>query len=1437
MGLDTLSPVAAAQVNVLLVPADNVKNSRFEGFVSRLKEVSDVRLGDLRPNAGSESFSPLAFSSGRLLFRFSTSERSDSVVESFPFELNREPQVVLALADGDTLLRENDAPNGGIDLAGFATSNSLQSLVESLQDRKPQYRRALVHQLIVFDMGDQGEKVQDVVFIPGPAELQTRTIKTVICDIGSLFLDGMDDLANTLQDLPTIESPSVSSLTGLRNGNQDLASHARQRMSKALPPSPNTTSSRSPNGLPRTGATTPASKVNADFSSRDQSRDRHSIMNSAASVPPSPRLAVRRGRVLVAKGAMYLQAGRWPDALKTLSEGVAVSQANIDYLWHARGLEHLLVCMLMFVWAEIPFEVPSVCLPSGEQRTQTGPTFYTPSPSNGEPALSIRGSDHPSASILHPISLFPEVVRTILTMYSRALAFTAEKVLPILLCEVKIRLVGLLSLAPSNKATFDRQLLDALLRETGFEGNERFNGVSSNVGVRKQELVSLLLEAMPSSAEQISLIDTLDILLSISFWLSHLGLGRKQAFFLKEVLSTMTPGLVEARKLGAAEMGIHPSAGLPLLQGASRGPSSRLGHGIQAVLILVGQMYGVPYDHGRPPAESNTSVHAIGSKMRIWADSRRLGDSALKMEILRYCINICEALPDLHGILIFAVQLLHTARNVITLPPIHLSGAPSISQEEQARLFNTMKRTVAAAARLGQNGLFAEYWDDFLIRGVEPLASPERSRFTVQSPQDLAAVVTPVTASKTNPFIYSSFAKTKTKSDGNVILAVGETAYFAVILQNPFEFDVEIDRICLISEGCEFAASDHSVVLGHYCSQKFIMSGRPLSHGTLRITGCWARVRYCHERSFYIFSKQWSPETPVKLRLQRSTEDRPDSRDSKQVDKPTSVSVQGPESDTLSLTVLEPQPMLSVTSTTLSQSAFMLLEGETKSFQITLYNASPIASADLLLFTFQDSAKTQLQDALAGRELSPAELYELQLQLAGTPSLSWVPDDSDGGEPKIAAGTSSTFRFQVFGKPGLLSGVIQVDYAHVGAIRSEMREAFYTRQIRHSLSLTVNGAIEIPRCNIQPFTGDFAWSNQQRVDKGLAQTTSNSQKASPQSRSRSATVTARLPDDDQLMPLLSRLGLGSHGSDHCLLLLDLRNVWPNPLSISIQVRETPGKPASPTDPWRRAYTVHELLQPSHISRVVLLLPRLFIADPHAPIPLIGNQRQFVVSASKLSAESEAADRETFWYREELLKYIRGTWRDDSTGREGDINMRKGIRLSAKMIDAMRIDEIEIDFSIRALAKTFHSETDHPAQATLVQTGRSHFVLQTNVFATLTARICNHSSDRLQVVLRLQPSLRNQPHNIALDLSKRFAWTGMLQRPLHPPLEAGEIREADLGIVALCEGDFEIGATVEEIRPSAKQPTQIGSLSLGAAKRRIWHAREPCLIDAIDDEDT
>jgi hypothetical protein len=47
-----------------------------------------------------------------------------------------------------------------------------------------------------------------------------------------------------------------------------------------------------------------------------------------------------------------------------------------------------------------------------------------------------------------------------------------------------------------------------------------------------------------------------------------------------------------------------------------------------------------------------------------------------------------------------------------------------------------------------------------------------------------------------------------------------------------------------------------------------------------------------------------------------------------------------------------------------------------------------------------------------------------------------------------------------------------------------------------------------------------------------------------------------------------------------------------------------------------------------------------------PIPTLSD-RQFVVGKSKLSIEEEQAQRELFWYREELLKIVSARWKEVS----------------------------------------------------------------------------------------------------------------------------------------------------------------------------------------------
>jgi trafficking protein particle complex subunit 9 len=1033
-------------------------------------------------------------------------------------------------------------------------------------------------------------------------------------------------------------------------------------------------------------------------------------------------------------------------------------------------------------------------------------------------------------SLHYLTKLLPDLLNSLNTLYTRASNFTQEALPQLLMSESILRCGYLLSAMFLRNGIIDDEMLRALVSSTAMPRADFLAHSTETISLKKSDIATMLLRAIPAFVEDLPLNELLHILIGLASILSMIGMERKQAFILKELLQRITPGLIEARKVGAAEMGIHPAAGLLALSNASHSGFLRIEEGMRSLLELVGAMYGALEVTQNGTVSHSKDIQGAGLIASRRAQLHAYGSFDLKVDILKSCIAICEVLPDFEGILKYSVHLLHLSRRTVTLSFHEPSGKPAISQEEQTKVMNSIQRTVGAAVKLGIRNIHADYWDDFLVRGIEFMDPSPALRVTPRSRRVLQSINESEEGTRKDPFIYNPFSKSTSSATDQPLIA-GDLAYFTVYLQNPFEIDVEIDEISLLTEGCDFQPSQHSIVLGHLCCQKFTLAGKPMASGTLKIVGCRAKIRYCKERDFKMFSREWKPKLDQKAKrtgfeARNALPGQIPSR-AEAMQNAAAKSIPGPESDTLSLTVLNAQPIFIVETTTLSQPALMVLEGERKLFNIILRNESNAAPADLVFFTFQDSATTQLRAALMNKELAPTELYELQLQLAGRTPFKYIPS-GDKEAPTIAAGGTATFTVEVLGIPGLLNGIIQVDYACLELAASDGNEKFYTRQLSFPVAVTVNAGIEVPRCNMLPFSGDFAWWNRQRASGSSRTILDSSGILDPEQRSRSASYKPSHADGGQFTALLARLGLGSHGDDHCLLLLDLRNVWPFPLSISVQVRESPNGSTSPTDPWRRAYTVHETLQPGHVSRAVLLIPRFYVSNPHEPTPLIGNQRQFVVSASKLSVEAEQANREAFWYREELLKHVRGSWREDSTGRDGTIDLRRGIRLNARMIDALRIENVEISLSINT--STGSETQSSPA----LQDGRSRFALKTNTFATLIAKIHNRSSSRLHVLLRVQPSLRDQPHNIALDLSKRFAWTGMLQRALHPSLAPDEVRETRLGITALCPGEYEVGATVEELKaPAQRLPREQTAVHNCLDDRRIWHAREPCLINAVD----
>lgn len=326
-----------------------------------------------------------------ILYDLDISVPPTSHLDLFPFEIFREPLAIIAIADGTELpghLGEDGSLSGDDSMKTLPESQiepgELDKLLDELSVLKENYPKSLVHQLVVFDYAGVDKPVvkpENVIWVPSPETSRSTTMKTVMCDISSLVLGELDDFARTMQSLPAIDSPRASSWGPRRT--PDIRDK-RMTMPAQLPsrpngvPDQNTNSDSNGTSTPR-GHESPttfdeitrsiqlanrasaALKPSSGPSSKEHSRERKSVQG-LGSMSASDRSKNRiKGRLNIVIGSLFLQAGRWPDALKDLVEGAGIAKASSDYVWHAKALEYILLCLLMFGWAGMDFQV---CSPS-----------------------------------------------------------------------------------------------------------------------------------------------------------------------------------------------------------------------------------------------------------------------------------------------------------------------------------------------------------------------------------------------------------------------------------------------------------------------------------------------------------------------------------------------------------------------------------------------------------------------------------------------------------------------------------------------------------------------------------------------------------------------------------------------------------------------------------------------------------------------------------------------------------------------------------------------------------------------------------------------------------------------------------------------------------------------------------------------------------------
>ncbi|KAF2128989.1 hypothetical protein P153DRAFT_357465 [Dothidotthia symphoricarpi CBS 119687] len=1442
-------------------------------------------------------FSPLAYPSGTLLYDLSTSLSPASHLSLSPFEQFREPLLIIGIGDATEYawLEPSRTPGATSDSATGEPAPEDEHAIavqSAVKDLREQFPRAYLHSFMMFDYAAQARHhslPEETVLIPPKSQLKTTTMKTFMCDLTATLLAEMTTLARSYQALPTIASPAsqsgnagyVPSWANQESATSQFSRRNSQVPTTSRPESPETGDHRDIHRMsmpvlssapgdalttedPRVatsttqGARTPPTTfdeipgVNATNSlqrtssnssksgstSKDRGSERVSIHGFGSGGVGERARNKGRGRVSIVIGTLYMLAGQWHEALRELIEGATKARAYSDHLWHAKALENIMVCLTLCAWSGVEFQIPSICYPMSDKLANSKSPQHTPSNSNANLSAPARPA-HLEAALESLNSLLPDLVNMILNIYTRAANFAGESMPPLAFSECVIRFSKLLSAINLSAGHLDDDALRHLVLNTPYRQKPRLSVPRLSVNPTRNDIAGMLFRALPGPVETsgISPTDRVMILSGIASVLTSLGLQRKKAIVMREFITSLIPGLVQARKVGAAEMGVHPAAGLAALNVASGNSSgagslkSREGeaeNGIDEFLGLLGRIYGIPNSKqsllespigGNRMTKNETSQDVVEDILTI-SSMRAFGSLQLKLDVLRMCLNFCEALPNFNGILHFTALILRIA-GPGTAPKSNSTDVfVSLLREEQVRLFSNVSRTVTAAKKLGLQNVETEYWDDFLVRGLFILEEPEKLRLTHHRPAELQST----TSGNAGPFIHNPWLKRPEADTTETVLVANEKYRFVIALQNPYDFELGVDSLRIAAKGVEFVALEEHFILGPYRTQKFQIAGRALSSGKLEIIGCHVKVVGCRERLFPIFPQPWKPTREPKMKKigLKACLGAPASRPSTAVPSTSRKADTAPTPESLTFNVIPDQPVIVVTKVSLPQSALMVLEGEKKRFTVTVKNTSQITAVDFVHISFQDSATASVQAATSEKGISAAELHELEVQLAHFPSLRWCRNEGEESI-SIAPGAEMDFAIEVVGRTRLTEASIQIDYANLGKRRSEVSDQFSTRQVFVPISITVNASVQLQRPDILPLSGDISWHNQER--RAGAGLDGNEPVSGTQSSALSESFLQLIPKQGQV-------------DEYCMLLLDFRNSWPNPLSVSLQVRPPPTDNNEQNESPDNTHAVHEVIQPGHVNRVVVVIPKIYLPNPHATIPSLNpaNQRQFVVSTSKISPETERATREAFWYRDSLLQLVHGTWTEESNNRTGAIELRS-MHLTPRMVEAVKLDDIKIDT---------HLVPDHPADDTSTpvrQLGRAKFEINIDTFLTLKTSIHNRSPNPLSLLLRLQPHLAGLPHNIALDLDKRFSWTGVLQRKL-PVIQPGQTVESELGIVALCSGTFEIGATVDEVEvvspvgggeegKRARSDTQslLQGGVLGAPGLRSWYGDEPCTIVA------
>ncbi|KAK9465262.1 TRAPP II complex [Lipomyces arxii] len=697
----------------------------------------------------------------------------------------------------------------------------------------------------------------------------------------------------------------------------------------------------------------------------------------------------------------------------------------------------------------------------------------------------------------------------------------------------------------------------------------------------------------------------------------------------------------------------------------------------------------------------------------------------VQKSILKTCIVLCQTLPDPVGVVKYTTLLFKLAHT-------------DLSIDEQLSLARNMRDSYRSAQTVGSRDFEDEYWDPYLVREIAVVDS------SLWAMPKFVKLARNKSIEPNGPFIYNPFEKKDDLCEGKQVLVLDEPVEFRVLVQNPFAFELDVRAISLVGNGASFSSDVISFMAPARKLYPVSIYLTPTSAGTLNITGCLFQIYGCKETVIAIRPMQALITPSLRIKLAGL-----DARTPDETAGPSMVP--GRE---LQIEVIPALPVLRVNRISLAQSSIMLLHGERRRFKIGLGNVSDKVSVTSLSLAFTDSTTESLTAALASTPRSDSNRYEIEVFLYNRPALRCITDLS---QIEIPPNGEIEIEIEVYGKRGLTAAGIQISYSHYDGSEAESETAIgmYVRTLSLDINVSVNTSIEVASIDFVPFSFDMPIVK----DGDMHSTT------------------------PLLLGFLKKIGIPyDEMENYCLMLLDLRNLWPSQLVVDLSS-------LSSGDSW----VITRTIQSGHVTRFLVPVRRIKDIDTSIAIPSLAPPKQFTrVDPNKINGLRKPVmwtpevERAVYWFREELLKVMSGRWRYSLDGedeaREGSIELRD-VRITPQMVDIVRVEDIVVDVRFE--------ESAHVRKC-----GRKHWVVDPDTFMTMVVTVTSCSKSELTSgILRVQPTVRNLPQSSAMDVNLKIIFNGILQQPVLD-IAAGESRAIETDCVALVRGEYEVVASFE-----------------------------------------